>query len=401
MATTPSEFTEISKTDFGDTTSARIKTQVQNQLIEIEPDQNKFLVFQKRMGRIRTVPNITHYVNQEWPHERRLKVTTASAIADTTPTVDYRDGLVDGQVFSAYDEDMNALGFDVRITTNPNTTGQGTITVSRPYAGTDAAIPANGWLIGGRNVRVEGAAKTTARVKMTESIQFFQTHLSRAVGISTWQKLTEMNGPPDRLRVNNQLMREFMKDIEECLIDGKQVNDTSTAGSRMAHTRGLIEHAKHYFNAQQTNRKLDLKKLFELMWLGQRQAGVGNYFVLCSNAFAAEFAWAAAKLGIARQDAFAKRLDMNIDTIQPPGFSGTLTTLPTYHLDDRNEIVIYNPDHVRMTQMSNMYFERDQQDNGEQQEEWAAHWIVGLETPRPQGIVHVDNVDGLTVDGML
>lgn len=388
----------IIATDLGNT--GRLKPDFSEMLENPFPDENAFTLLTQKVAGEETATQMTHTVQYEWPPDRELAVTSASAAAADI-SVDDRSGVVAGMVFEVLSGTTGARLMQVRVQSTPSS-GAGSIDVtpssgSRVYddSSTDVSIPKDSKLRLLANYRSENDAVSTAVMRAAgDEVQYIGI-MERKIAWTRVAEKVSYYGIKEHLRIERQQLREFARDREHNLKLAVAKADTgtattATAGGPLYIPDGIMAHARRWnrVNVSTTGGTLSLKTFQRACQQTNRRGGKGEKFVFLSENLYSDLAYLPLKLDIARQDAAKDKLQIELKVVKFANIPN-VTFVVDEDFRDREEMLIADFRGVKLKRLEGITFLRDVQTPGTRRTEHVVFCHEGLkvEAPWRQGVI--------------
>lgn len=390
----------IGASDLGNT--SRLKPDYAEMLDHPYPDESVFKTLLMKVNEVEKATQQTFTVQYEWPPDRELEVTAASAAAADV-SVDDRSGIVGGMVFEVLNTDGSAM-FQVRVQSTPSS-GAGTLDITdssnvRVYndSGVDASIPKGAKLRLGANYRSENDTVPDAVMRAPGQETQYIPMFERKIAFTEVSELIDYYGIKEPIRIERQQMREFDRDREFNLKLAKAKADTATATTATAGgpryiPDGVREHA-YRWNRVDASGTVTFKTLIKAGQQTNRLGGPGPKYFLMSQNLYTDLAALPLNWDVARQDLAKKSIDLEIKSFSAPG-------VPEGHfvwdrdMDGRNEILIVDFRGLSLKRLQGISFKRNVQTPGTHRTENLVYVREALKVVCPwrQGlIVHADRI---------
>lgn len=358
------------------------------------PNQAPFTAITTKMG-TEGVDAIKHIVFSEFPMSRTGTVTTASNSGSTTIIVDSTsaDWIVEGDILQFKKVDGTPLDFQVHVTGNSS----GTLTVVRPWGGTDAAIPAGALMEFIYNSRSERDTKSPVRMLTSEETTQYLVQIEGGIDISYLQGKTAYRGKPENLRLRAQQLRRFEQQREAGALFGYEKVDTTVSGQSRWSTKGIRQYAKDW-NEFIVGGKLDLDSFVDaIQQVDTYGSDGGPLTVYCSQLILAQVAKWGFLHDIERSKHGSKRLNFDISKIKVPRISADVTFIPHPMFEARNECLIADMMAVKQVQLGGrgMFTEDDVQTPGDWTKETHFKEVFGMKVIQPSRLGLLTQITGV------
>jgi hypothetical protein len=314
---------------------------------------------------------------EEWGIEHRTTVTTATTAVATEVVVAKVDIVLPGMhVFNARTHEV------MRVTAV--TTATSTLTVVRGIGSNARAINANDPLLLGPIVIEEGQDPVQMLMRGTDNGTLYLQEDSWAVGLSTWEMLSEKRGGGEEERLSEQALRAFGENKEWTAIFGTPDKTPNATTSLPVYSSGGLL----YFCSQ--HNLIDLNK--RVSWSGLARA-MGRIFEFGESKTRVAVTSRNGLLALAEIPEFQKSIQRTsketeygfevTDVVMPGGLRLRFVESPA--LNDQyvdNQILVTSMADFRKrthAKRPGMWIDRDIQTRGSKRKEWQMSEIYGFE----------------------
>ena len=375
--------------------STRLKPQVEEKLYRIGQDQEMFYTFLKygTTGGDRSAKRLEIIKQKQQPYRTRAAATSttgAGAVdAAATLVLDLYTHLVAGDVVQNL-----TTGDQFRVTTTPSSTSVATTRWSA-LSTTAVAVGEVFEIVG--YIAVENQAFAAARSRNTDQHTVYLQEFHETISMSKWLQMSQMYGPKEADRqIENQII-EFKRRKNRALLYGMP-GSTTLSSAQAYGTAGAFYYGDRYNPYFCHSGNLTLDDLGEHLSSMQRFTGTGDWALLMGYSNFVKMGSAFNRSGNTRYDQKETGVKAILKEITIQGINMTL--MADYSIDavSPDKILIAHKQSIGMNSMSGQEtIKRGQEIIGERRDTITLIEICGFDVATQEVLGSISNVKSFTL----